>query len=70
MLIVIGALDDKFDISFKIRLVVQTVLSIFMMHFADIRLENIESRMHSMVRAASNRIKKTTQTDRFEKTDC
>ena len=41
VLIVIGALDDKFDISFKIRLVVQALLSICMMHFADIRLENI-----------------------------
>ena len=41
MLIVNGALDDKFDISFKIRLVVQAVLSICMMHFADIRLEKI-----------------------------
>ncbi|TKE97817.1 UDP-N-acetylglucosamine--undecaprenyl-phosphate N-acetylglucosaminephosphotransferase [Vibrio kanaloae] len=40
-LIVIGALDDKFDISFKIRLMVQAILSICMMYFADIRLEHI-----------------------------
>lgn len=40
-LIVVGALDDKFDISFKIRLVVQALLSIAMMYFADIRLDNI-----------------------------
>ncbi|MFA0349877.1 undecaprenyl-phosphate alpha-N-acetylglucosaminyl 1-phosphate transferase, partial [Vibrio sp. 10N.222.55.C6] len=38
---IIGALDDKFDISFKIRLVVQAILSIGMMYFADIRLDNI-----------------------------
>ncbi|MDK9737715.1 UDP-N-acetylglucosamine--undecaprenyl-phosphate N-acetylglucosaminephosphotransferase [Vibrio sp. D404a] len=41
ILIVVGALDDKFDISFKIRLVVQALLSIAMMYFADIRLDNI-----------------------------
>ncbi|MDV7106404.1 UDP-N-acetylglucosamine--undecaprenyl-phosphate N-acetylglucosaminephosphotransferase [Vibrio sp. TH_r3] len=40
-LIIIGALDDKFDISFKIRLIVQAILSICMMYFADLRLENI-----------------------------
>lgn len=41
ILIVVGALDDKFDISFKIRLVVQALLSIAMMYFAEIQLENI-----------------------------
>ncbi|MEF1277968.1 UDP-N-acetylglucosamine--undecaprenyl-phosphate N-acetylglucosaminephosphotransferase [Vibrio fortis] len=41
ILIVVGALDDRFDISFKIRLVVQALLSIAMMYFADIRLDNI-----------------------------
>ncbi len=41
ILIVVGALDDKFDISFKIRLVVQALLSIAMMYFADIQLDNI-----------------------------
>ena len=40
-LIIVGALDDKFDISFKVRLVVQALLSIVMMYFADIRLDNI-----------------------------
>ncbi|NOH99166.1 UDP-N-acetylglucosamine--undecaprenyl-phosphate N-acetylglucosaminephosphotransferase [Vibrio sp. 99-70-13A1] len=40
-LIIVGALDDKFDISFKIRLAVQAVLSIAMICFADIQLENI-----------------------------
>ncbi|MEF1171086.1 UDP-N-acetylglucosamine--undecaprenyl-phosphate N-acetylglucosaminephosphotransferase [Vibrio sinaloensis] len=43
VLIVVGALDDKFDISFKIRLAVQAALSIGMMYFADIRLENVGS---------------------------
>ena len=41
VLIVIGALDDKFDICFKFRLGVQAILSICMMHFTDIRLENV-----------------------------
>lgn len=40
-LILVGAVDDKFDISFKIRLVVQALLSIAMMYFAEIQLENI-----------------------------
>lgn len=41
VLIVVGALDDKFDISFKIRLTVQALLSISMMVFADLQLDNI-----------------------------
>ena len=41
MLVLIGALDDKFDISFQVRLIVQALLSILMMYFADIRLDNI-----------------------------
>ena len=41
VLIVVGALDDKFDISFKVRLAVQAALSIFMVEFADIKLDNI-----------------------------
>lgn len=41
VLTVIGALDDKFDISYKIRLLVQVVLAIGMMWFAEIRLNNI-----------------------------
>lgn len=40
-LITIGALDDKFDISFKIRFAAQALLSIAMMYIADIRLDNI-----------------------------
>lgn len=43
VLVIVGALDDKFDISFKIRLVVQASLSIGMMYFADIKLENVGS---------------------------
>ncbi|MEZ8544020.1 UDP-N-acetylglucosamine--undecaprenyl-phosphate N-acetylglucosaminephosphotransferase [Vibrio splendidus] len=40
-LVIVGALDDKFDLSFKIRLLIQALLSIGMMHFADLRLQNI-----------------------------
>ncbi|CAH6795000.1 UDP-N-acetylglucosamine--undecaprenyl-phosphate N-acetylglucosaminephosphotransferase [Vibrio chagasii] len=40
-LVIIGALDDKFDLSFKLRLMIQALLSIIMMYFADLRLENI-----------------------------
>lgn len=41
ILVCIGALDDKFDLSFKIRLLVQGLLSVSMMYFADIQLQNI-----------------------------
>ncbi len=41
MLTFVGALDDKFDISYKVRLIVQTLLSIGMMWVADIQLNNI-----------------------------
>lgn len=41
ILTAIGALDDKFDISYKLRLAVQVLLSIGMMWFADMRLNNI-----------------------------
>ena len=41
VLMVVGALDDKFDISFKIRLTIQTFLSIVMMVFGDLQLSNI-----------------------------
>ncbi|KII77745.1 UDP-N-acetylglucosamine--undecaprenyl-phosphate N-acetylglucosaminephosphotransferase [Vibrio renipiscarius] len=41
VLIFVGVLDDKFDISFKIRLTVQALLSICMMVFANLQLENI-----------------------------
>ncbi|PTP72412.1 UDP-N-acetylglucosamine--undecaprenyl-phosphate N-acetylglucosaminephosphotransferase [Vibrio splendidus] len=40
-LVVVGALDDKFDLSFKVRLLIQALLSIGMMYFADLRLQNI-----------------------------
>lgn len=40
-LILVGALDDRFDISFKVRLLVQALLSIVMMYFADIQLDHI-----------------------------
>ncbi|CAK2276181.1 UDP-N-acetylglucosamine--undecaprenyl-phosphate N-acetylglucosaminephosphotransferase [Vibrio crassostreae] len=40
-LVIVGALDDKFDLSFKLRLIIQALLSIIMMYFADLRLENI-----------------------------
>ncbi|MFA0525763.1 UDP-N-acetylglucosamine--undecaprenyl-phosphate N-acetylglucosaminephosphotransferase [Vibrio sp. 10N.222.52.C3] len=41
ILVAIGALDDKVDLSFKIRLLVQAGLSIVMMFLADIQLNNI-----------------------------
>ncbi|CED70322.1 undecaprenyl-phosphate alpha-N-acetylglucosaminyl 1-phosphate transferase [Aliivibrio wodanis] len=37
----IGAIDDKYDISFKIRFIVQAILSILMMYFADISLASL-----------------------------
>ncbi|NLS13517.1 UDP-N-acetylglucosamine--undecaprenyl-phosphate N-acetylglucosaminephosphotransferase [Vibrio sp. SM6] len=40
-LIVLGAADDRFDISFKLRLFMQAAVSILMITFADIQLENI-----------------------------
>ncbi|MDN2667526.1 undecaprenyl-phosphate alpha-N-acetylglucosaminyl 1-phosphate transferase [Vibrio lentus] len=40
-LVIVGALDDKFDLNFKIRLLIQGALSIGMMYFADLRLQNI-----------------------------
>ena len=41
ILTVIGAIDDKFDISFKIRLVVQTLLTVAMMYFSGLELNHI-----------------------------
>jgi UDP-GlcNAc:undecaprenyl-phosphate GlcNAc-1-phosphate transferase len=41
VLTVIGAFDDKFDISFKFRLVVQTALTIAMMYFTGLELNSI-----------------------------
>lgn len=41
ILVVIGALDDKFDISFKIRFAIQAALSVAMMVVGDIELQTI-----------------------------
>lgn len=41
VLIIVGAIDDRFDISYKIRLFVQAMLSIVMMAMADIRLDSV-----------------------------
>ena len=38
LLTFVGALDDKYDISFKVRFAVQAALSVIMMFFADISL--------------------------------
>jgi len=41
ILVIIGALDDKFDISFKLRFVVQALLSVYMIRVANIELHTI-----------------------------
>lgn len=41
ILIVIGVFDDKYDISFKFRLVIQTLLTLGLMYFIDFELNNI-----------------------------
>ncbi len=41
VLIIVGALDDKFDVSFKLRFAVQALLSVCMMSVADIELHTI-----------------------------
>lgn len=41
ILTVIGALDDKYDISFKIRLIVQTLLTCAMIYFTEIELTSL-----------------------------
>ncbi|MFT5716069.1 MAG: UDP-GlcNAc:undecaprenyl-phosphate GlcNAc-1-phosphate transferase [Oleiphilaceae bacterium] len=41
VLIIVGALDDKFDISVKIRFAMQAVLSVCMMSIADIQLHTV-----------------------------
>ncbi|WP_211294048.1 UDP-N-acetylglucosamine--undecaprenyl-phosphate N-acetylglucosaminephosphotransferase [Vibrio gangliei] len=41
LLLIVGALDDKFDISFKIRFVVQGALALAMMYFADVKLHSL-----------------------------
>ena len=38
LLTLVGALDDKFDLSFKVRLSIQAALSVYMIYFADIQL--------------------------------
>ncbi len=41
VLTIVGALDDKFDISFKIRLAIQAALSLVMMLFGGLELVNL-----------------------------
>lgn len=41
VLVVIGAIDDKFDISFKLRFAVQAALSVVMMHQGNIELHTL-----------------------------
>ncbi|CAH0534279.1 Undecaprenyl-phosphate alpha-N-acetylglucosaminyl 1-phosphate transferase [Vibrio stylophorae] len=41
ILITLGAIDDKMDISFKVRLAVQAIVSILMIQYANIELDNI-----------------------------
>ncbi|PHM70977.1 UDP-N-acetylglucosamine--undecaprenyl-phosphate N-acetylglucosaminephosphotransferase [Xenorhabdus sp. KJ12.1] len=41
ILVFIGALDDRFDISVKIRATIQALVGISMMYFADLRLESL-----------------------------
>ena len=40
-LVTIGALDDKYDLSFKLRMGVQAALALIMMQYADIQLGNL-----------------------------
>ncbi len=41
VLTLVGAIDDKFDISFKVRLAIQAALSLVMIIFADLELVNL-----------------------------
>ena len=41
VLTIVGAIDDRFDISFKIRLVIQTLLTLVMMYFTGLELNSI-----------------------------
>ena len=41
VLVIVGALDDKYDISFKFRLVVQIALALLVMFYADFQLSNL-----------------------------
>ncbi|SEG66146.1 UDP-N-acetylglucosamine--undecaprenyl-phosphate N-acetylglucosaminephosphotransferase [Vibrio hangzhouensis] len=40
-LTILGAIDDKFDISFKVRMLCQALLSIAMIYFADLELHTL-----------------------------
>ncbi|WP_087017664.1 UDP-N-acetylglucosamine--undecaprenyl-phosphate N-acetylglucosaminephosphotransferase [Thaumasiovibrio subtropicus] len=41
VLVIVGAIDDKLDISFKVRLVIQAAMSIIMMYFGQMNLHNL-----------------------------
>lgn len=41
VLVVVGALDDKYDLNFKIRFAVQAILSVAMMYIANLQLHTI-----------------------------
>ncbi|MGR5350256.1 UDP-N-acetylglucosamine--undecaprenyl-phosphate N-acetylglucosaminephosphotransferase [Vibrio mediterranei] len=40
-LTLLGALDDKFDVCFKVRLIIQALLSVAMMYFGGLELSNL-----------------------------
>lgn len=41
VLMFVGALDDKYDVSFKIRFVIQALISFSMMYFANVKLHTL-----------------------------
>lgn len=41
VLMLVGALDDKYDVSFKLRFAIQALISLFMMHFANVKLHTL-----------------------------
>ncbi|MGP1930754.1 MAG: UDP-N-acetylglucosamine--undecaprenyl-phosphate N-acetylglucosaminephosphotransferase [Arsenophonus sp. ET-YP4-MAG3] len=41
ILVFVGVLDDRFDISIKIRATIQSIVAFFMMYFADLTLDNL-----------------------------
>lgn len=41
ILVVLGAIDDKYDVSFKLRLLVQSGLAICMVYFSDLQLRTL-----------------------------
>ncbi|MCP9268987.1 UDP-N-acetylglucosamine--undecaprenyl-phosphate N-acetylglucosaminephosphotransferase [Xenorhabdus sp. XENO-1] len=43
ILVFVGALDDRFDISVKIRAAIQALVGISMMYFADLKIESLGS---------------------------